>query len=56
MRHSAASLLIDQGVPLCTIMELLGHSSIAMTANIYGHIVPELMREAANKMEAILGG
>jgi integrase len=55
LRHSAASLLIAQGVPLRTIMELLGHSSIAMTANVYGHLAPELMREVADKMEAILG-
>ena len=42
-------------MPLRTIMELLGHSSIAMTANVYGHLAPELMREVADKMEAILG-
>jgi integrase len=56
LRHSAASLLIIPGVPLRTIMDLLGHSSIAMTANVYGHIAPELMRDAADKMEAILDG
>ena len=56
LRHSAASLLIAQGVSLRTIMELLGHSSIAMTANVYGHLAPEMLRDVADKMEAVLGG
>jgi integrase len=32
LRHSAASLMLAQGVPLKTIQEILGHSSIAMTS------------------------
>jgi integrase len=55
LRHSAASLLLAQGVPMRTIMELLGHSSIAMTANVYSHIAPTMLRDAADKMDAILG-
>jgi integrase len=55
LRHSAASLLLAQGVQLRTIMELLGHSSIAITANLYAHVSPPLLREAADKMDAILG-
>jgi integrase len=55
LRHSAASLLLSQGVPLRLIQEILGHSSIAMTADLYAHIAPSLMREAAEKMESILG-
>jgi integrase len=54
LRHSAASLLIAQGVPLRTVMELLGHSSISITADIYSHIAPAMMREAADKMDSIL--
>lgn len=56
LRHSAASLLIAEGVPLRTIMELLGHSSISVTADIYSHIAPAMMRDAADKMDSILGG
>jgi site-specific recombinase XerD len=55
LRHSAASLLLAQGVQLRTIMELLGHSSIAITANLYAHVAPDLMREAADSMDAVLG-
>jgi integrase len=56
LRHSAASLLIAQGVPLRTIMELLGHSSIAITADIYSHLAPAIMRDTADKMDMILAG
>lgn len=55
LRHSCASLLLAQGTQLRLIQEILGHSSIAMTADLYSHIAPTLMREAAEKMDAILG-
>jgi integrase len=35
-------------------MEILGHSHIAMTMNTYTHVVPELRRDAAQRMEALL--
>ena len=35
-------------------MELLGHSSIIVTMNVYGHVLPAMMREAADKMEELL--
>jgi integrase len=56
LRHSAASLLLAQGVHLRVMMELLGHSSISLTANTYSHVMPAAMRETADKMDAILGG
>jgi integrase len=54
LRHSAASLLLAQGVPPRAIMELLGHQSISTTMNLYAHVMPAMMREAADKMDAIL--
>jgi integrase len=54
LRHSAASLLLAQGVHPRAIMELLGYSSITVTMNVYGHVLPAMMREAAEKMERIL--
>jgi integrase len=56
LRHSAASLLLAEGVQLRVIMELLGHSSIALTANTYSHVMPAAMRDVAKKMDAIMGG
>jgi integrase len=55
LRHSTASLLLAQGVHLRVIMELLGHSSISLTANTYSHVMPAAMRDVADKMESIVG-
>ena len=56
LRHGAASLLLAQGVHPRVVMEMLGHSTIALTMNVYSHVIPELQREAADKMEAVFGG
>jgi hypothetical protein len=53
-RHAAASFLIAQGLPLRLIMEILGHSTIAFTANTYGHIERGMMTEAASRMDSHL--
>jgi integrase len=55
LRHSAASLMLAQGVPVRVVMETLGHSTITTTANIYQHVLPDLQRDAADRMEAVLG-
>ena len=56
LRHTAATLLLAQGVDPRTIMETLGHSQISLTLNTYTHVVPKLQRQAAAKMDEILGG
>lgn len=56
LRHSAASLLLAQGVHPRTIMELLGHPQISLTIDTYTYVKPEVMRDAAERMEAALGG
>ena len=35
-------------------MEILGHSQIALTANLYSHVAPEVQPEAADRMDALL--
>ena len=55
LRHTAATLLLAQGVDPRTIMETLGHSQISLTLNTYAHVVPKLQRQAAAKMDEILG-
>ena len=37
-------------------MEMLGHSTIALTMNVYSHVIPQLQREAADSMDLALGG
>ena len=54
LRHTAATLLLAQGVDPRTIMETLGHCQISLTLNTYTHVVPALQREAAVKMHEIL--
>jgi integrase len=54
LRHTAASLLVAQGVPPRVVMEILGHSQIALTMNTYSHVAPEVSREAADRMAETL--
>jgi integrase len=54
LRHTAASLLLAQGVPARVVMEILGHSQIALTMNTYSHVAPEVSREAAERMAQML--
>ncbi|MBI4852241.1 MAG: site-specific integrase [Acidobacteria bacterium] len=54
LRHSCASLLLAQGVPARTVMEILGHSQISLTMNTYSHVMPEMTRDAADLMDSIL--
>jgi integrase len=56
LRHTAASLLLLQGVSPRVVMEVLGHSQISLTMNTYSHVVPELKREAADRMGEVLWG
>lgn len=56
LRHTAASLLLLQGVAPRVVMEVLGHSQISLTMNTYSHVVPELKRDAADRMGEVLWG
>lgn len=55
LRHSAASLLIAQGVDLKVVSEVLGHSSIRITADVYGHLLDDAGLVAADAMSELLG-
>jgi integrase len=55
-RHTAASLLLAQGVSPRVVMEVLGHSSFALTMNTYTHVMEPLMRDAAEAMDRALRG
>lgn len=54
LRHSAATLLLAQGVHPRVVMDLLGHSSIAVTLDTYSHVIPDMQRESASQMDAAL--
>jgi len=55
LRHSAATILLQAKVQLKTLQELLGHSTIATTADIYSHVSPEMREEVVNKMDDLFG-
>jgi len=54
LRHSCATLLLVQGVSPRVVMDVLGHSQIALTMNTYTHVVPELRRQAADRMDELM--
>ncbi|MCP4717464.1 MAG: tyrosine-type recombinase/integrase [Deltaproteobacteria bacterium] len=51
LRHTYASLLIAQGESLAYIRDQLGHHSIKVTVDTYGHLVPGANREAVDKLD-----
>jgi len=51
LRHTFASLLIEQGESLAYIRDQLGHSSIKVTVDTYGHLVPGGNRQAVDKLD-----
>lgn len=55
LRHSCVSFLVAQKVETRLIMEILGHSQISTTMDLYAHILPAAKREAANAMDATFG-
>lgn len=57
LRHSGASIMLALGTPLYVVSEILGHSSIAITKDVYGHLVAGEERAAAEAItELLLGG
>jgi integrase len=54
LRHACISLLRAQGVPDKVIAEIVGHSDVRLTQNVYQHVYQEAKREAANKMDDLL--
>lgn len=54
LRHSAASVMLEAGVPLKLVSDQLGHSTIRITADLYAHVSPATAREAADRVERLL--
>ena len=53
LRHSGASLMLAQGTPLHVVSEVLGRASIAITKDVYGHLVEGDKRAAAESMTGV---
>lgn len=54
LRHGCASFLIAQNVHPKVISAILGHSSIQITMNLYGHLLPGTLDDAASKVDDLL--
>ncbi|MBL7486513.1 site-specific integrase [Frankia sp. AgB1.9] len=54
LRHAAATLALAAGADLKAVQELLGHSSITITADTYTHVLPELAREIAENVARLI--
>ena len=53
-RYSPATLLLSMGVHPKVVQELLGHSQISMTMDIYSHVLPTMQKEAMEKINTLL--
>lgn len=54
LRHTHASLLIKQGVHIKVISERLGHSSVSITLDLYGHLMPNMQEDAAAGLDNLI--
>ena len=54
LRHCCASLLLAQNVHPKVVQEILGHSQIAMTLDLYSHVIPSVKKDAAALMGTLL--
>ncbi len=54
LRHCCASLLLAQNVHPKIVQEILGHTQIATTLDLYSHVLPHVRRETADLMDQML--
>ena len=55
LRHSAATLLLGMGVHPKIVSELLGHTQIGITLDLYSHVTATMQRDAVRAFEGLLG-
>ncbi len=54
LRHSVATLLLSLGVHAKVVQEMLGHTQISMTMDIYSHVLPSMQQDAVSKLNNLL--
>jgi integrase len=55
LRHSAATLLLAAGVHIKVVQEMLGHSNVNTTLQMYGHVLPDMQQTAIDKLNDMFG-
>lgn len=54
LRHSCASLLLELGEHPKIVQEILGHSSIGITMDLYSHVSPQLQRRSMDRLDELI--
>ena len=54
LRHTAVSLMLQNGVPIVEVSKYIGHARVSITLDTYGHLAPSWHSQAAEKMDEIL--
>jgi integrase len=54
LRHTSASLLLAQGVSPRVVMDVLDQSQLSITIDLYSHVMPSALRDAADAMDRAL--
>lgn len=52
-RHSVATFWLALGIPARVVADMLGHSQVSLTLNVYSHVVPTMRPEAADRLDAM---
>ncbi|CAM0497245.1 tyrosine-type recombinase/integrase [Thermoanaerobacter kivui] len=54
LRHTCATLLLAAGENPKVVSERLGHASITLTLDTYSHVLPDMQKQATDKLEEML--
>ncbi len=54
LRHTAASLMRNHGIPAIVVSKRLGHSKVSVTLNIYGHLIQEMQDGPAAMIDELI--
>ncbi|MDH3943245.1 MAG: site-specific integrase, partial [Anaerolineae bacterium] len=56
LRHTAASIMLNNGIDVLVASQRLGHARPSITLDVYGHLMPAIQNEAAEVLDSILAG
>ena len=54
LRHTYATNAIRIGDPIKTVSENLGHATVAFTLDVYGHVIPSMKQDSADRMQRLI--
>ncbi len=55
LRHTAATLMLLQNIPAKVVSEMLGHASVAITLDLYSHVLPSMQDAVASAFDRLFG-